>query len=169
MRMTTEAEKLIRTKHTNKMPGKELEDHIAQFLKTQNMCVLATCKDNIPRATPVEYYSHGTTLYVMPTEGQKMENIRHNRIVSVAVFAPYVNWLSVKGVQISGEATLLTQESKEFKEALAVYKWEKSAKEIGISNIPKTFKLLKIVPHAIEVLDISLKHKGYAPRQMWSP
>ncbi len=108
-------------------------------------------------------------LYVMPTEGQKMENIRHNRIVSVAVFAPYVNWLSVKGVQISGEATLLTQESKEFKEALTVYKWEKSAKELGISNIPKTFKLLKIVPHAIEILDISLKNKGYAPRQMWSP
>jgi general stress protein 26 len=167
--MTTEAEKLLKAKLTNKMPSKELEDHIAQFLKTQNMCVMASCKDNIPRATPLEYYSHGTTLYVMPTEGQKMENIRHNRIVSVAVFAPYVNWLSVKGVQISGEAILVTQQSKEFKDALAVYKWEKSAKEIGVSKLPTTFKLLKIVPHAIEVLDISLKSKGYAPRQMWSP
>ena len=52
---------------------------------------------------------------------------------------------------------------------MRVYKWDKSAKEIEISNIPKTFKLLKIVPHAIEILGISLKHKGYAPRQMWSP
>jgi general stress protein 26 len=167
--MTTEAERLLRTKHTNKMPNKELEDHIAQFLKTQSMCVLATCKDNIPRATPVEYYSQGTTLYVMPTEGQKMENIRHNRIVSVGVFAPYTNWLSAKGVQISGEAALVTQESKEFNEALSVYKWEKTAKELGVPELPKTFRLLKIVPHAIELLDVSLKNKGYAPRQMWAP
>ena len=167
--MTTEVEKHIRTKVTSKMPNKELEDHITQFLKTQNVCVLATCKDNIPRATPVEYYSDGTTLYVMPTGGQKMENIKHNPIVSVAVFAPYTGWLSVTGVQISGEATLITQEAKEFKKALTVYRWEKSAQEVGISNLPKTFRLLKIVPHAIEVLDISLKKKGYAPRQMWTP
>jgi uncharacterized protein YhbP (UPF0306 family) len=167
--MTTEVEKYIRTKVTSKMPNKELEEHISQFLKTQNVCVLATCKDNIPRATTVEYYSDGTMLYVMPTGGQKMENIKNNPIISVAVFAPYNGWLSLKGVQISGEAMLITQEAGDFRKALAAYQWEKSAKEVGIFNLPKTFRLFKIVPHAIEVLDISLKSKGFAPRQIWTP
>ena len=166
--MASQVEKHIRTKVTGKMPSKELEGHIAEFLTTQNVCVLATCKDNIPRATALEYYSDGTTLYCMPTGGQKMENIKHNPIVSVAVFAPYTGWLSVKGVQISGEATLVTQDAKGFSKGLEVYQWEKSAKEIGMSQLPKTFRLLKIVPHAIEVLDISLKSKGYAPRQLWT-
>jgi general stress protein 26 len=167
--MTTEVEKHIRAKVTSRMPNKELEEHIAEFLKTQNVCVLATCMDNIPRATPLEYYSDGTTLYVMPTGGQKMENIKNNPIVSVAVFAPYTGWLSMKGLQISGEAMLITQEAGDFRKAVTVYQWEKSAKELGISNLPKTFRLLKIVPHAIEVLDTSLKKKGYAPRQIWTP
>jgi nitroimidazol reductase NimA-like FMN-containing flavoprotein (pyridoxamine 5'-phosphate oxidase superfamily) len=74
--MSSHAEKIIKARVTKSMPKDELEQHIAEFLKTQNVCVLATCKDNIPRATPLEFYSLGTTLYVMPEEGQKMENIR---------------------------------------------------------------------------------------------
>jgi len=167
--MSSETERIIRTKVTRSMPKEELEKHIAEFLKTQNVCVLASCKDNVPRATPLEYYSDGTTLYVMPEEGQKMENIRENPIVSVAVFAPYTGWLSLKGVQITGEATIVTREDiREFNEALSVYQWQRSAREIGLKELPESFRLLKITAHAIELLDISLKTKGYAPRQLWT-
>jgi general stress protein 26 len=152
------------------MPKEELEEHISEFLKTQNVCVLASCKDNVPRASPLEYYSLGTTLYVMPEEGQKMENIRENPLVSVGIFAPYTGWLSLKGVQITGEATIITREdAQEFDDGLSVYQWQKSAKEIGLKELPESFRLLKITAQAIEVLDISLKTKGYAPRQLWTP
>ena len=168
--MSSHTERIIKTKVTRSMPKDELEQYIAEFLKTQNVCVLATCNDNIPRATPLEFYSHGTTLYVMPEEGQKMENIRLNPLVSVGIFAPYTGWLSLKGVQITGEATIITREdTEEFSDGLSIYQWQKSAKEIGLKELPETFKLMKINSHAIELLDISLKIKGYAPRQLWIP
>ncbi len=167
--MSSETERIIRTRITRPMPKGELEQHIARFLKTQNVCVLASCKDNVPRATPLEYYSNGTTLYVMPEEGQKMDNIRENPLVSVGIFAPYIGWLSVKGAQITGEATIITRaDIEEFQDGLSVYQWEKSAKEIGLKELPQSFRLLKITAHAIELLDISLKTKGYAPRQLWT-
>lgn len=168
--MSSETQRIIRTKVTKPMPKEELEEHISEFLKTQNVCVLASCKDNVPRASPLEYYSLGTTLYVMPEEGQKMENIRENPLVSVGVFAPYTGWLSLKGVQITGEATIITREdAQEFDDGLSVYQWQKSAKEIGLKELPESFRLLKITAQAIEVLDISLKTKGYAPRELWTP
>ena len=168
--MSFHTERIIKTKVTRSMPKDELEQYIVEFLKTQNVCVLATCKDNIPRATPLEFYSRGTTLYVMPEEGQKMENIMQNPLVSVGIFAPYTGWLSLKGVQITGEATIITKENtEEFSDGLSIYQWQKSAKEIGLKELPETFRLMKIRAHAIELLDISLKTKGYAPRQLWIP
>ncbi len=105
----------------------------------------------------------------MPEAGQKMENIKENPHVSVGIFAPYTGWMSVKGVQVTGEATLINKDDKEFKEGLEVYQWQKSAKEIGLDQLPESFRLLKVQTHAIEMLDISLKTKGYAPRQLWTP
>jgi hypothetical protein len=106
----------------------------------------------------------------MPEEGQKMENITQNPLVSVGIFAPYTGWLSLKGVQITGEATIITREdTEEFSGGLSIYQWQKSAKEIGLKELPETFRLMKINSHAIELLDISLKIKGYAPRQLWIP
>jgi nitroimidazol reductase NimA-like FMN-containing flavoprotein (pyridoxamine 5'-phosphate oxidase superfamily) len=50
------------TQDAKDMPTAKLRKHIAQFLKEQNMCVLATCSNGVPRATPIEYHSKGTTM-----------------------------------------------------------------------------------------------------------
>ena len=60
---------------TKTMPQQELEKYIAEFLKQNNMCVLATCNDDIPRATPIEYRSKGTALYFVGEQGTKLKNI----------------------------------------------------------------------------------------------
>jgi nitroimidazol reductase NimA-like FMN-containing flavoprotein (pyridoxamine 5'-phosphate oxidase superfamily) len=57
---------------------KDLEKRIIQFLKKQNMCVLATCGNNVPRATPVEYRSKGITIYFVGEPGIKLENMKKN-------------------------------------------------------------------------------------------
>ena len=53
---------LARKKVTKQMSKDELERRISVFIKNHNMCVLCTAKDNIPRATPIEYWADGTTL-----------------------------------------------------------------------------------------------------------
>jgi hypothetical protein len=49
---------------------------------------------------------------------------------------------------------------------LAVYQWEKSAKELGIKTFPETVELFKVEPEKIEFIDMSLKKLGYSPRQI---
>lgn len=165
--MSSKPEKVVGTKISKPMPKKQLENHIVRFLKTQNMCVLATCKNNIPRATPMEYYSKGTSLYLVAEKGKKTENIKSNPNVSVGIFAPYKGWFSAKGVQITGTAKIITKKDEdEFNEALSVYEWQKSAEEIGIKNLPENIKLLKIEAKVIEIVDTSLKAKGFEARQV---
>lgn len=146
---------------------RDLEKRIIQFLKKQNMCVLATCGDNVPRATPVEYHSKGTTIYFVGEPGTKLENMKKNPNVSIGVFLPYTGWDSAKGAQISGKAKIVSREnSTEFKEGLEAYQWEKTAKELGLKTFPETgVELVKVEPKTVEFIDMSLKKLGYSPRQ----
>jgi hypothetical protein len=71
------------------MPKKVLQEHIIEFLKVQNMCVLATIGDGFPRATPIEYHSKGITIYFVGEPGTKLKNIAANPNVSIGIFLPY--------------------------------------------------------------------------------
>jgi general stress protein 26 len=149
-----------------RMSPKDLEKRIIQFLKEQNMCVLATCSNDVPRATPIEYHSKGTTMYFVGEPGTKLKNIKNNPNVSIGIFLPYLGWDSAKGAQVTGKAKIISKKNAaEFKEGLAAYQWEKTAKELGIKTFPETVKLVKVEPKKIEFIDMSLKKMGYTPRQ----
>jgi nitroimidazol reductase NimA-like FMN-containing flavoprotein (pyridoxamine 5'-phosphate oxidase superfamily) len=143
-----------------------LEEHIIGFLKAQNMCVLATCSGDIPRATPIEYRSKGLALYFVGEPGTKLKNIVENPKVSIGVFLPYKGWETAMGAQITGKAKIIQRDdNEEFKEALAAYNWEKTAGELGLKEFPKTAGLIRVDPEKIEFIDASLKKLGYNPRQ----
>jgi nitroimidazol reductase NimA-like FMN-containing flavoprotein (pyridoxamine 5'-phosphate oxidase superfamily) len=149
------------------MPLNQLEKRIIEFLEGQNMCVLATCSNDFPRATPVEYHSKGTTLYFVGEPGTKLKNIKNNPSVSVGIFHPYIGWDSAKGAQITGKAKIISRKnSTEFKEGLAAYQWEKTAKELGLKTFPERgVELVKVEPKKIEFIDMSLRKMGYSSRQ----
>jgi nitroimidazol reductase NimA-like FMN-containing flavoprotein (pyridoxamine 5'-phosphate oxidase superfamily) len=148
------------------MPAKDLKKRIIQFLTEQNMCVLATCSNKVPRATPIEYHSQGITLYFVAEQGTKLRNMAKNPNVSVGIFLPYKGWDSAKGAQITGKAKIISRRNlAEFKRGLEAYQWEKTAKEIGIKEFPRTVELVRVDPRKIEFIDMSLKKIGYSPRQ----
>lgn len=159
---------LVMARVTRKMPKKALEARIAKFLRGRNMCVLATCSGGMPRATPLEYHSDGTTLYMMVEAGRKVENIRANPNVSVGIHGPYAGWLSIRGAQISGVAKLLTvADGEEFVRAAAVYPWKKYVKDLGLEKLPANARFLKVETAVVEYVDMSLKLEGYAATQVW--
>jgi nitroimidazol reductase NimA-like FMN-containing flavoprotein (pyridoxamine 5'-phosphate oxidase superfamily) len=160
----------VDTRSLKRMPPKELEKRIIKFLEEQNMCVLATCSSDIPRATPIEYHSKGTTIYFVGEPGTKLENIKINPSVSVGIFHPYIGWDSAKGAQITGKARIISREnSTEFEEGLTAYQWEKTAKELGLKTFPETgVELVKVEPGKIEFIDMSLKRIGCSPRQIFN-
>jgi nitroimidazol reductase NimA-like FMN-containing flavoprotein (pyridoxamine 5'-phosphate oxidase superfamily) len=123
------------------------------------MCVLATCSNDVPRATPIEYHSKGTTMYFVGEPGIKLRNIKNNPNVSIGIFLPYVGSDSAKGAQVTGEAKIISKKNvAEFKEGLAAYRWEKTARELGFGTFPETVELVKVEPEKIEFIDMSLKN-----------
>jgi len=155
---------LMKKKATKKMSREELERHVTGFIESHNMCVLATSRDDVPRATPIEYHSRGTTLYMMGEPGIKIGNIKANPQVSVGIHDPLGgDWLSTTGIQITGTAEILTWGSPEAYEALEVCHLEAMAGQI--SNNGTT--LIRIEAKKIELMELGLKMKDYAPHQVW--
>jgi hypothetical protein len=173
--MSTELAQLVAKKYTAKLPDDELKERILKFLKEQAMCVIVTCKDNVPRATPLEYFSEGTTLYIAPDPGTKIENIVANPRISVGIFNdvnpdwPGGAWKWIKAVQITGEATLLTPDDPEYAHAMKVYNWEPFLKARGRTrdDVPKLGRMIKVEANKIEYSESALMLKGYAGKQVW--
>jgi nitroimidazol reductase NimA-like FMN-containing flavoprotein (pyridoxamine 5'-phosphate oxidase superfamily) len=167
-----------------KMPREQLEAHLIEFIKSNNVCVLSTSKDDIPRSTPVTYYSEGTTLYILTDQGStKLDNIEANPRISIGISAPRTSWLSVKGLQITGQVTLITAGNPGFEEALTVYNFQErvkenmqemrkalgkdTEKEIPLIKPPKSLVVMKVESKKIELCEYALLPRGYDFRQIW--
>ena len=74
--MSGELGKALAKKVTRKMSREQLEEYIANTLKKVKMCALVTSKGDIPRGTPLEYFSDGLTLYISPDPGTKTKNLK---------------------------------------------------------------------------------------------
>ena len=159
--MSSEAKKPLEA-----MPGKLLEKHITEFIKSHNVCVLATAWDNVPRATPLEYEADGATLYINVGPGRKIENLKANPQVSAGIHDPLHGWLTVKGVQITGEAVIITDSDAEYPDAWKIFNHANKGKE-GWDVPPAGYTLLKIVPRKIELFETALKKDGYKIKQVW--
>ncbi|HTY90126.1 MAG TPA: pyridoxamine 5'-phosphate oxidase family protein [Methanocella sp.] len=142
---------------------KELERLIIDFMRTQGMCVLATCSNNVPRASAVEFFPDGTTLYILTEGGEKVANITSNPRVSVAVHTQFTGWDSIKGIQITGTAEVGKAGSKIFEEGAEAYRKRRGLK--GVS-IPDFMNIIKIAPKKIEYLDTTLKARGLGVRHV---
>jgi len=75
----------------------------------KNALVLATCHKNMPRATALEFFNEGLTLYILGGPGGKIANIKRNPRVSAFIYEqPLDHSVCQKSLQIFGKAELLT-------------------------------------------------------------
>ncbi len=140
----------------------EIEVLIVDFLGTQGMCVLATCSGGRPRASAVEFFPDGTTLYVLTEGGRKIENLEKNPHVSVAIHTQFTGWDSIKGVQITGSALIGGKGSAIFTEGEQAYARRKKQ----AVKLPDFMNVVKITPERIEYLDTTLRAKGYGVKHV---
>ena len=83
--MANEMFEIMTRQVTAQMPRDELEQHIVEFIKGHNMCVMATSKDDVPRATAIEYFPVGTTIYMVGDPGTKIEHMKANPQASISI------------------------------------------------------------------------------------
>ncbi len=141
------------------MPQEDVKKAIRAFLDERKVLVLCTCSDNIPRATPMDFYmdkkSNDFTIYVGPAPGRKVKNIEENPNISIGIYTP-MDTGKVQGMQItaSGKERLifLKEGDKNFDEAQKIVRGRRKL-------------LLKIIPEKIEFLDYDFIKKGYSRLQ----
>ena len=175
--MTTDYSRMtfaeLRNVKLKKMDRQEVERRIASFLRSCNICVLATCKDDVPRATPIEYYSEGLTVYVVADPGTKIVNLKANPRISVGIYnTPYTNWFDwkiVRGIQITGKPVLINDDNPDYFEAMKIYNWRLYSTVAGrqLDKPPTGRTIIKVEPLKIEYRDLGLLAEGFLRVQTW--
>ena len=143
-----------------KMPEEELKEEIRDFLTKRKILVLCTCSNNIPRATPMDFYidkkSDNFDIFVGPAPGRKVKNIEENPVVSIGIYTP-MDTGKIQGMQITAtgnERLIFMKEGDEgFKEAQKIVRGRRKL-------------LLKIIPEKIELLDYDFIKQGYSRLQV---
>ena len=75
--------------------------------------VLATSSNDAPRATPLEFFHEGLTIYIFGAPGKKIANIKRNPRVSAAIYQqPMVHTKTQRSLQFFGTAELITIRNK---------------------------------------------------------
>ncbi len=81
--------------------------------KPGKACALGTSNDNIPRVTPIDFYSDGLTLWMTGDPGEKIASIRANPNVSVGIFSPIDRAKENQSIMLKGKASLVTKRELE--------------------------------------------------------
>ncbi len=91
------------------LSAEEFEKIAAVYISSHNVLNLATCRDNKPRCTTLEYFNSGLTVYILSEGGSKILNILKNPRVSYTINDPYEpakDYLSASGLQVWGTAAV---------------------------------------------------------------
>jgi len=173
--MSTEFGEVVAKKLTKQLPKEEIGELISNFFKEQAMCTIATCKENIPRATPLECFAEGLMLYISADPGTKVENVKANQMVAIAMCNQIHpdwsgdNWKAHKSIQLVGKATLLEPNDPEnLRAKKEVIKWQAFVAALGWdTSEPRRGWVIKVEPKRIEYFEMALMLRGYAGKQVW--
>ncbi|MFW9818270.1 MAG: pyridoxamine 5'-phosphate oxidase family protein [Candidatus Thorarchaeota archaeon] len=140
------------------MPLEELKKEVSNFLDKRKVLVLCTCNNNIPRATPMDFYTEKNSfnIYVGPAPGRKIKNIEANPNISIGIYTPMSEG-KIQGMQITTSGTdnliFLKEGDKEYDKAQKIVRGKRKL-------------ILKIIPEKIELLDYEFPKKGYSRLQI---
>ena len=145
-------------------------------MKHRNALVLSTSYQDIPRATALEFFNEGLTLYILGVPGGKIANIKRNKNVSAFIYEqPMDHSVLQKSLQIFGEAELITCRNRKrlFKSLLKKYNMdfvmtrllEPIAQEKGLEGTEARAFIVKFI-EACSFIKITPNHmilKEYRP------
>jgi general stress protein 26 len=143
----------------------EIEKIILDFLQEHGenyfTCALATCWGNEPRNTPVDARNDGLNMFFVSDPGGKLENIKKNPKVCLAVFMPvgkgYMK--NARGFQMWGKAQIITlkEHPEEFERGFRIIRLDEISMVSNNMPFPEEAKpritMVKIVPEKISYFD----------------
>ena len=154
----------------------EIENMILNFLQEHGehyfTCALATCWDNQPRNTPIDARNDGLNMFFVADPGGKLDNIRKNPNVCLAIFIPvgkgYMK--NARGLQMWGTAHIITmaENPEEFEKGFSTIRLDEISMVSHNKPFPEKAKpqitIVKIVPQKISYF-VSIGEKP--AKHMW--
>ncbi|MDO5518765.1 MAG: pyridoxamine 5'-phosphate oxidase family protein, partial [Clostridium sp.] len=138
---------------SRKLDKIQLQKVIDEYVSGKNTCTLTSGVCEFIRSTPIEYLYVNNCFYFFTEGGLKFKGILQNPNVSICIYDDYTGMGELKGLQISGEAELISTDSSEYEEII-------NAKKLNLENInklPVTLNLLKVYPLKFEFLNSNFK------------
>lgn len=145
-----------------KMETTALKKAIEAYILANNTCALATAAGDFVRCTPVEYVYHKTAFWIFSEGGEKFYALEKNKNVCLSIFDKYEGFGKLKGMQVTGTASVVELFSKEYKELASVRKIPLKT----LKKIPNPMNLIKITPKKIEFVNSEFKKEGADSRQV---
>jgi hypothetical protein len=139
----------------------EFEGEVSDYLSNHNVLHLATCRNNQPRSTPLEYFNNGLVVYIFSEGGGKFANLKENSSVCYSVADPYEpkeNFFGAVGLQVWGTAsTFKKNDDPERCDAIRRYSRSGDAlKKQGLDQLASkvNYNVITIEPFKIRYLNL---------------
>jgi len=139
----------------------ELEEVIVHYLDTHNVLHLATCRNDEPRSTPLEYFNNCLTVFIMSEGGGKFANLKENDRVAYSISDPYdpvADFFGAKGLQCWGRAKYFNKNDdlNTYAEVAKYKRPNPSLAKIGLDKIADAFnfKVVIIEPEKFRFLSL---------------
>jgi general stress protein 26 len=161
---------LIFPEHEDKeMESLDVFNRCLGILRTSDVCALATALEAKPRARAMEYAVDDAGIIYMLTEGgRKVRDILLNPNVSVAAWATGEASDMMNGLTITARAEIVDPgDRKRFTDYYENYRRFIGRNTPSVESLPKTVKLIRVIPDVIELFDPSLRKEGFSSKQVW--
>jgi nitroimidazol reductase NimA-like FMN-containing flavoprotein (pyridoxamine 5'-phosphate oxidase superfamily) len=134
----------------------ELRSRLVKFLRNNAIGTLATCYDDLPRATPVRYKSKDVDIYILTEGGGKIFNIRRNPSVSFSIHGRYAGFTTCRCVQLWGQASIIEQDDADYDRAYDSMGLGKRAdlSTVDLKAVQASMCIIKIVPQRARILNL---------------
>jgi len=148
----------------------ELEKVLIDYLKRHNVLHLATCRDNEPRSTPLEYFNNGLTVYISSEGGGKFANLKANSKVCYSICDPYEpaeDFFGASGLQGWGIASTF-KKNDDLKRYEVIHQYSRNRdvlKKYGLEEVASRINFNVITIELIKIRYLDLR-KGFR-NVMW--
>jgi general stress protein 26 len=129
-------------------------DRIIDILsRCKDMTVATVRPDGAPQATVVSFVHDGLLIYFgCGADSQKAHNLAHERRVSITVTPPYVDWMHIQGLSLSGGVSEVTSPGE--KDGIVKLMLERFPEAAGIEQPEQlSLKLYRVRPSLVSILD----------------
>jgi len=134
----------------------ELRVRLIKFLHNNAIGTLATCYDDLPRATPVRYKSSDVDIYILTEGGGKIFNIRRNPSVSFSVHGRYAGFTTCRCAQLWGRAAIIEQHDADYARAYDIMGLgvRPDLSTVDLEVVQASMCIIKIVPQRARILNL---------------